>query len=295
MRRIAALSAAVVAACAAAGDRPVRSSATEPRAAAHPVVAGTALEQNAACERCHASIAETWRGSLHARSATDPVYLRAFAIEPLPFCEGCHDPHRDRTIGTGCVTCHDAHDGQLRARACADCHEFPFPDGRGKMQLTATEHARSSRSGTACAACHMPREGGHASHRFAASRDPELLRRAATITAARFEDVVMVTLARREAGHALPTGDIFRRLRVTARTTGDDETAIEVFLGRKTKLGEDRDDRPFASGDDRAEVRLRVRSEVTWSVVYERVEHPTSADETDAVLDGAIELASGTL
>lgn len=141
----------------------------------------------------------------------------------------------------------------------------------------------------------MPRRDGHRSHRFSASRDPGVLRRAASITATRTSDAVIVALTPREIGHALPTGDIFRRLRVLASGAG---VTREVFLGRKTKLGADQDDRPFAGGGRRTDVSIPITAPgqpIAWRVVYERVEHPTSTDETNAVIDGAIELASGVL
>lgn len=148
---------------------------------------------NASCESCHVDIAAEWRTSLHRQAHTDPVYQRAFAIEPLSFCQSCHAPEADPSkpvpaavgaIGVGCVTCHvtghdvlaapkadvidsnTAHRLQREARfasasACASCHEFAFPDaGRRKkpelMQSTISEHAASKNAGRSCADCHMP-------------------------------------------------------------------------------------------------------------------------------------------
>ena len=51
--------------------------------------------ENARCEGCHADIAREWRASMHAQASVDPVYQRALAIEPLPFCRGCHAPEAD--------------------------------------------------------------------------------------------------------------------------------------------------------------------------------------------------------
>ncbi|MBL8744343.1 MAG: hypothetical protein JNK04_24720, partial [Myxococcales bacterium] len=47
---------------------------------------------NASCEGCHSSIAKEWRGSLHQQAWHDPVFQKALAIEPEPFCRGCHAP-----------------------------------------------------------------------------------------------------------------------------------------------------------------------------------------------------------
>lgn len=152
-----------------------------------------APELNASCESCHVDIAAEWRSSLHRQAHTDPVYQRAFAIEPLSFCQSCHAPEADPSkpvpaavgaIGVGCVTCHvtghdvlaapkadsidsnTAHRLQRDARfasasACASCHEFAFPDGARRkkpelMQSTISEHAASKNAGRSCADCHMP-------------------------------------------------------------------------------------------------------------------------------------------
>lgn len=239
------------------------------------------------------------------QSASNAMYQRAFAREPLPFCSRCHAPEGDPSapsteaiaLGTACVTCHVAADGSMRTRSCEGCHEFAYPDGVGMLQLTATEHRASIHASTTCVECHMPRGGTHAAHRFGASRDPEMLRRAAWITAERRPDAIVIAFAPRDVGHALPTGDIFRRLRVTVAVAGDDASRREVVLGRRTKQGEERDDRPFLSGAAKA-VSVPIVAPgraIVWRVDYERVEHPTSADETEALIEGAIELASGTL
>src|SRR5262245_3846410 len=51
--------------------------------------------ENARCEGCHADVAAEWRGSMHQRAWTDPVFLAAYALEPLSFCRGCHAPEAD--------------------------------------------------------------------------------------------------------------------------------------------------------------------------------------------------------
>lgn len=187
----------------------------------------SAAAENAACEGCHREIAAEWRASLHRRAHTDPAYQRALAIEPLPFCRGCHAPEADpaadppadlASIGVGCVTCHITSGPALAApregappaphpisrspafagaSACAACHEFSFPDPerrtqRELMQSTASEHRASPFAAMACAGCHMPVSTGedgrpHRSHRFLASRDPAFLRSGARVTAARID------------------------------------------------------------------------------------------------------------
>jgi hypothetical protein len=215
---------------------------------------------NAACESCHPDIAAEWRASLHRRAHVEPAYQRAFAIEPLPFCQGCHAPEAapDRAVppaladlGVGCVTCHDTGAGVLAGDSsiahhaphavvrdarfassdgCAGCHEFRFPGARGAdaasfMQTTAREHANSAHAATRCAECHMPLAGDprhpQRSHAFGASRDPASIRRAVRVTAARTGPRrLRVELAPAWVGHAFPTGDLFRRVEIVAEVLG---------------------------------------------------------------------------
>jgi hypothetical protein len=171
------------------------------------------------------------------------------------------------------------------------------------MQLTATEHRASRSADVSCASCHMPRvaTGGpsHLDHRFEASRDVALLRSAARITAVRGGRIVTFTFTPLRVGHALPTGDIFRRLRLVVVLA---DRRVETTLGRKTKradaLGTPNaaDDRPFVRGEPaRVDLDLGDGAQpIGWRVLYERVEHPTTLDERDALVEGAVELASGT-
>ncbi len=157
---------------------------------------GDAATQSAACEGCHADIAAEHRGSLHRQSQEDPAYQRAFAAEPLPFCQRCHAPEADpdrpvppqlAALGTGCVTCHVTGDGAILAAprdrsspqrdaphavvrdarfgaegACVGCHDFAFPPGVARrrsepMQATIAEHRASTWASSSCAECHMER------------------------------------------------------------------------------------------------------------------------------------------
>jgi len=213
-----------------------------------------AAAANLTCEGCHQTIAAEWRGSLHRRAWDDPVFLTAYAIEPIGFCRGCHAPEADpahlppegaRRLGVGCVTCHmqgadvlgshalparaGAHAVVADARlatsaACERCHQFEFPQPqRAPMQGTADEHRASPHAAEACQSCHMPSarlegERPHRSHDFRVLGDAARLRSAVTARAARAEDrAVTVSLSAARVGHAFPTGDMFRRLEVRAR------------------------------------------------------------------------------
>jgi hypothetical protein len=268
---------------------------------------------NAACEGCHAGIAAEWRQSLHHASFTDRDFQRAIAHEPDPFCLGCHAPERDAALGVACVTCHVtsadvlAVPGTARAphaltrtpqlaseAACARCHEFDFPDARLRqkplaMQRTITEHR--GRTDT-CASCHMTKKGGHADHRFAASRDEAFVRSAVTVRATRLSPrAVEVVLAPAHVGHAFPTGDLFRRVRVSVGTTSR-------FLARhyasrqeipsvvvRSEIGDDR-----VQGGERVVVFEAQPEQTRVRAVYERADGPSDPPGANVHVSGSIVL-----
>lgn len=210
-------------------------------------------EANARCEACHTEIAAEWRGSLHQQAWQDPVFQKAYAIEPVAFCRGCHAPEADsgsypsraaQDVGIGCTTCHqqggevvgvrdlagspEHHAVQGDARlatkaACASCHQFDFPRSKGEaMQDTLGEHASSSLADVSCQSCHMAEVEGadgkkHRGHDFSVISDPSMLARAVSAVARRGEGgELLLELEGREVGHAFPTGDMFRRLELRA-------------------------------------------------------------------------------
>jgi hypothetical protein len=225
--------------------------------------------ENAGCVRCHQTIAREWESSLHRHAADEPDFRSSLALEPLPFCRGCHAPEGDatrditdeaRALGVACVTCHATVHGTLASNggtsaqppphavvrsaaftsdgACAGCHEFRFPDSAGLMQSTVKEHRESSVAARSCADCHMPRVGEpghtHRSHAFEGSRSEGALRAALRADATRVGSRMDLLLAPVEIGHAFPTGDLFRRLHVIAEVM-DGENVIDrrhAFLMR---------------------------------------------------------------
>lgn len=231
-----------------------------------------AAAANRRCESCHAQQAAEWHGSPHQRADVDPVYRRAFAIEPMPFCRSCHAPEADprapvpaglASLGVGCVTCHAVKGGAVlaapggdglraphpvirsarfaTAAACASCHQFAFPDASLRahpelMQSTVSEHARSRYASTPCETCHMPRSHGTRSHAFDVQREPSTLKHALRARVVRVgPDRVRFELQSVGVGHAFPTGDLFRRLAVDAEAVGDDYASLarrEKFLTR---------------------------------------------------------------
>lgn len=248
-----------------------------------------------------------------------------------PFCQGCHAPDANpllpppalaASMGVGCVTCHAPQGPVLAAPAapgdrtaphavlrtallgaddaCAGCHEFPFPGRSGQgglaMQRTVTEHLATA-DGRTCQSCHMPLTAGprpHRSHAFPGGHDPEMVRSALAIHAERTGPTrVRLALSPTGATHAVPTGDLFRRLAV--EVTGDPGAPPRLYyLARHF----DRDGgRMRETRDDRVQELTRALDidvspgPVSLVVRYERVAHHRSPDERDAEVEGAVELA----
>jgi hypothetical protein len=324
-------------------DDPQRRSDPEARAA---------LE--ARCPTCHAREAEHWQASQHASAWSGAAFQAAFAVEPLPFCQGCHAPEIASDValaetdddgsrwaartGVGCVTCH-VETGEARIwtageqlehdrehgcalpisrspafagpQACAACHEFEFPEphfnGRAPlMQSTVAEHAASAAATRACSDCHMPSERSHA---FPGAYDLDMLRRSLEIEARREPDALVLALRPGAVGHAVPTGDLFRRLEITVfalDADGRERLLDRRWLGRRfgprvradglvmrDELGDNRvgpggRTLRFELGVLEREARLR------WRVTHQRIAHP-EADGDHAVLEGEIEFASGVV
>ena len=311
-------------------------------------IIGDATSANARCEACHAEIAAEWRASYHAKAYSNAAFQRALAIEPLPFCKGCHAPEanpnlafdtRLTQLGVGCVSCHVI-DGQVLAipadrrvvghpvlrsarfaseAACANCHQFAFPGeplASGLlMQSTVSEHAASRYTDVSCANCHMRRaKSGHADHRFNLARDAALLKAALSVQARRVgPQTVEVILGSIGVGHAFPTGDLFRRLEISAEAVGPEHSSMASAatyltrrfvtqraahgVARRVLLG---DDRLGAREQGQRVVQLELGPDaskwpIAWRVAYQRVEHPGKVGQPDAVLDGELELAQGVL
>lgn len=277
----------------------------DPRAPAPPSLAALGV----GCVTCHAPaglaadavLAVPWDSR-----APPPAGLAADAVLAVP---------GDSRAAPHAVVASAAFAG---APACAACHEFAFPGRAAPMQLTVREHAASRFAASSCADCHMPWTGAgagrHRSHRFAASRDPALLQRSLRVEATRGPGVVMLRLVPAAVGHAVPTGDLFRRLLVEAGATdaagevvGHDARTLERRFERRRESSlrtvqvEVADDRPGAptsrEPDGAAVVRLELGPEadtypVRWRVVHQRVEFHRS---DDVVIAGELELAGGDL
>lgn len=291
---------------------------------------------NAECERCHVAIAAEWRDSYHRRAYSDESFQRALAREPLAFCRRCHAPESDprepatgwaHDSGVACVTCHliggsirtglggrastepSPHPVQRDARlsadaACASCHEFQFPDAHARrrpelMQATLREHRASSQAAVPCIDCHMPRQAdGHRSHRFLGGHDAETVRGALTVQARREAGEAVLMLMPRKVGHALPTGDLFRRLVVEVESAGAAPQARYLMrrFSTQQQLGLVR----VTTGDTRlvgpTELRFPLGTgPARFRVRYQRVAFPRDHRGGPAEIDGEIEIVAGEI
>jgi hypothetical protein len=306
-----------------------------------------AVEANAACVSCHVSEARQWQGSHHQRSNSNPAYRKALPGELQTFCRGCHAPEANPyqavdaavgELGVGCVTCHVTEDNVVLAAtsatssadvphalrrseafstsgACVGCHEFRFPRADGDddgafMQTTIREHRDSAAASASCASCHMLLVDGRRSHTFANVRDPAWLRSHLDVSAAQTGDrAITVTLRQPNAGHAFPTGDLFRRLEIGAELlTAEGEVLARAvtYLARHFEVQVGRpgrqlvlDNRVFDQprivtltmpNSERTPAPLRMR----WWVTYQRVATAGAGHDTDAAtVESSVELHSG--
>ncbi|MEZ4318745.1 MAG: hypothetical protein R3F61_14625 [Myxococcota bacterium] len=163
--------------------------------------------------------------------------------------------------GVDCATCH-VRDGRIRTAnapseaasamhdlvhdpslateaACEGCHEFafqrhtprlPFAYGDALAQSTVTEWraSRAHAEGRTCQDCHMGEHG----HGFPGAHDEDLVREAVRVTAVRRGGDLVVGVSAPGVGHAVPSGDPFRRLElhVCADAACSETTAVAWFL-----------------------------------------------------------------
>lgn len=244
------------------------------------------VEAATSCAGCHRSQAAEWDASLHHASFTDRDFQASFALEPDPFCFRCHAPEAGRPgdrqgerTGVGCLSCHSVaprHGSENTVAAtkdCASCHEFSFPSRPALMQSTMSEHARSTRATESCSSCHLPRAAdGHHDHRFDVSRNATALRASVRMTAWRTITGVAVDLEPRSVGHALPTGDLFRRLRIVLRAEDGDGRPV----GEEERIMARRFDRRGGRPDEVEDTRLfgprHLKIDAPWIANASRVD-----------------------
>ncbi len=260
-----------------------------------------------ACTRCHASVVHAWRGSLHAQAAVDPIFVAEHAVRHDAWCLTCHDP-RGGGRGVDCAVCHvqNGHvvstvasgraphavvaDAAMGTEsACVTCHDFDFPRvARQPMQNTVDEWRASAAGerGVRCQECHMARARNLHDHGTPGRLDPALAARALGVTARAWlagETTRVELVLTSRAGHAVPTGDLYRRLVVSASADGVEETRElrRRFTNERGQLREVADGRVPARGARRVTIALAVRaSRVSWSIELRAVDD-ARAEELD--------------
>lgn len=222
---------------------------------------------SAQCAQCHSQTHAAWLGSMHARAWTDPVFLRAFELEPRQWCKNCHSPLQAAHTGElsleegiNCVTCH-VREGQIlgtrersaglgvhavqhspgfdTAALCEGCHQFNFPKrhepieySNVPMQNTLAEWRQAGAQG--CSDCH---DQGHA------VRGPhDAVWLTAQVTGASLDAVqdgaLSLAVALKPRGHALPTGDNFHSLVLeVASDAGFANVVARKRYGRELGVG----------------------------------------------------------
>lgn len=270
----------------------------------HPVQAGSHWLDADRCARCHDEAHESWTGSRHAASYTNPVFQASFHTAVLRgWCLNCHAPlpeqqeairageHNNPLVqqGVSCAVCHvrdrtiltpspPSRLAQLAHRAehstalresdfCGGCHQFRAPSHDGSQlqigaplqdTLSEWEHSAAARDGQRCQDCHMP----DGVHEFRGAHDPSMLRsalRVRTETDGRRLRLIVETTDK--VGHAVPSGDPFRRLELRAC----EDARCAVVLAQKT-LG-----RAHAVDGD------------TWQLVADQTLGPPGGDRPTAV------------
>ncbi len=269
---------------------------------------GYAMEPAAFCRSCHAP---------ESKPTSEPdAFARAHGVA----CVTCHVPEGATAVlaSTRASARDDAPHRVARVdgfgtSACVACHDFAFPGSealgeKGRMQKTALEHARSSARDRSCASCHMAARAGGGdtsrAHRFGESRNATLLASAVTIRAVRNpdrRDRAVFELRANGVGHALPTGDLFRRLVLRVETPrGRTEHAFErSFRATRdpdgtTRRFEVQDTRVM--GERRLELALpSAAAELSWELVYQRVTGVSQSPPFAATIEDEIVVARGRL
>ncbi len=233
------------------------------------------------CATCHPAEAASWEGSRHAHAADNAAFVRSFADAKPGWCQDCH-----RAGGVSCAACHTA--DTPATDTCGACHEFDLPQDQGAGQHTVTEWS-SSRAGTegrGCERCHDP-------HAVSGAYDLEGLRARTSVAARRVGSAVVATITFDGVGHAVPTGDPFRRLEFQvfgdlagARHLGSAELGLRFALDDDGAVRVIEDTRlPPPTAGDRAErtVTVDAPGARSWRLWFRRVDPDHEAEVVESV------------
>lgn len=174
------------------------------------------------CVNCHAPLPEQRRPALAPQEGLDTSLLAEGVT-----CAACHlrggEVLSARVPGPEALNAHPVrHEPRLAtAEACTGCHQFNVPHADRRhfrytdvpMQDTGAEWAssRAADEGVTCQGCHM----GASGHHFPGAHTPGYVAGALAVTFHVEEGRALVAEVRSQgAGHRVPTGDPFRRLRL---------------------------------------------------------------------------------
>ena len=291
----------------------------------------------AACASCHAEIVREREASPHRRAYSNRWFQAGYSVDHRAFCRDCHAPLHEGSDpapgslafdeGIGCAGCHERAgehpSAEPRAdfndRVCADCHQFRFPEARMAVQFDPHEwmqrtEAEWRESGVAqtCTECHMAPNGSRREHTFAVLAEPRLLAAAVAIEGAsewRGDSTeVSVSLTARGAGHAVPTGDVFRALELSVWIDGAEPQrrllmrrfgtmlGFDPAAGFSGTLGEVEDSRVPARGARTERFLFEGRAEVVhYRLDYLRANPAQAAAQGLSPIDNRIPLLEGLI
>ena len=179
------------------------------------------------CEGCHTDQHAQWGASRHATAPANPLFAASFQRHrERRWCLTCHVPQGEAIT---CASCHlpsQPHGAKVDERLCATCHDFDVPKafnvGEGPMQNTWDEWlgSEAAREGKGCASCH--------DHGARSGHDAAAIRGALQLRVKREGGRVVARISAPGAGHAIPTGDPFRRLVLSA---GEAKKKVQVPVG----------------------------------------------------------------
>lgn len=202
-----------------------------------------AREPSAWCVNCHAPLAEP---------GSHPLDLKKrIQAEDGVSCNVCHvragkviaakKPKPARQTAAHDYTIEPQMAG---AAFCESCHEFNFPSADAKpeagknfrysalpMQATHSEWKSSGFQNSPCQNCHLYADSPQ-SHRFPGGHDRQMLRQSLKVEAERYEDgKLRIRIFSLGVGHAFPTGDLFRTLRLFLHD--EKSHSHELHLGKR--------------------------------------------------------------
>lgn len=132
-------------------------------------VATSGKDSSTDCAKCHQNIFDAWKGGLHGKSMTDPVFAFEWNNEGKPdACLVCHSTLYDTATGEAqdgitCIECHspipanhptDPVPVNNSSQMCAKCHTDP------RFTMQDWQISAHFLHGMDCTTCHDPHSAG---------------------------------------------------------------------------------------------------------------------------------------